>query len=274
MSTKFQRYVALGDSSTEGLDDPDGSGGFRGWSERLASHVASAVGELAYANLAIRGLLTGEVLDQQLAPALALEPDLATLFVGTNDVTGSRFDEAQFASDLERIQSGLRSAGATVVGFTLPDLTPIMPLARLVRGRVRRMNARTREVSAATGSLVVDFEAVETTADPRLWSPDRFHANAEGHGRIAAALAQALGLPGFDGWEQSLQPPYRRTIAKAVGAELQWGARYLAPWIGRSLTGRTLGDGLRCKYPELVPWGPEGRLEPGFSPEFQSSAGV
>jgi lysophospholipase L1-like esterase len=91
----FQRYVALGDSSTEGLDDPDGRGGYRGWSQRLAERLAEVQGGLAYANLAVRGLTTAEVRARQLDAALALKPDLATLFCGTNDVTQARFDADQ-----------------------------------------------------------------------------------------------------------------------------------------------------------------------------------
>jgi hypothetical protein len=57
----FARYVALGDSSTEGIDDPDGAGGYRGWSQRLAERINAAQGGgLLYANLATRGL-TDEV---------------------------------------------------------------------------------------------------------------------------------------------------------------------------------------------------------------------
>src|SRR6185295_7183943 len=40
----FRRYVALGDSSTEGLDDPDPRGGYRGWANRLADWIATAQG--------------------------------------------------------------------------------------------------------------------------------------------------------------------------------------------------------------------------------------
>ena len=57
----MRRYVALGDSSTEGLDDPKESGGYRGWSERLASHLVEVEGSLEYANLAVRGKDTREV---------------------------------------------------------------------------------------------------------------------------------------------------------------------------------------------------------------------
>lgn len=57
----FARYVALGDSSTEGIDDPDGAGGYRGWSQRLAERIAATQGGLHYANLAVRGLTTAQV---------------------------------------------------------------------------------------------------------------------------------------------------------------------------------------------------------------------
>jgi hypothetical protein len=41
----FRRYVAIGDSTTEGLDDPDGAGGYRGWADRLAEMIANAQAE-------------------------------------------------------------------------------------------------------------------------------------------------------------------------------------------------------------------------------------
>jgi hypothetical protein len=40
----FHRYVAIGDSSTEGLVDPDGAGGYRGWADRLAQLIAQSPG--------------------------------------------------------------------------------------------------------------------------------------------------------------------------------------------------------------------------------------
>ena len=52
---RFERYVAIGDSSTEGLNDFDGRGGFRGWSRRLAARIAAEQGGLLYANFGVRG---------------------------------------------------------------------------------------------------------------------------------------------------------------------------------------------------------------------------
>src|SRR6266850_2929843 len=101
MPRAFERYVAIGDSSTEGLDDPDGAGGYRGWANRLAESVAAAqAAPLLYANLAVRGLSTRQVRERQLDRAVALRPDLVTLFSGTNDVIAWHFDPGAVTRDV------------------------------------------------------------------------------------------------------------------------------------------------------------------------------
>src|SRR5688500_18332903 len=118
MVAPFARYVAIGDSSAEGLDDPDGRGGYHGWANRLAAHVAAAQPTpLLYANLAVRGRSTRQIRDEQLEAAVALKPDLATLFSGTNDVVRRRFDPEAVCADVEFMQRRLIDAGATVLGF-------------------------------------------------------------------------------------------------------------------------------------------------------------
>jgi len=92
MTPQFKRYVAIGDSSTEGLQDPDGAGGYRGWANRLAERVAEAQGGLLYANLGVRGKRSREIRQEQLGPALALDPDLATIFAGSNDILERGFN--------------------------------------------------------------------------------------------------------------------------------------------------------------------------------------
>lgn len=84
----FTRYVALGDSQTEGLWDGDDTVGLRGFADRLAEELDRLHPGLAYANLAIRGRRIRDVLHEQLPQALAMEPDLVTVCVGMNDVTG------------------------------------------------------------------------------------------------------------------------------------------------------------------------------------------
>lgn len=64
--TLFHRYVALGDSGTEGVgDEPHPDGSERGWADRLAEHLAQANPQLLYANLAVRGRRLAEIHEQQ-----------------------------------------------------------------------------------------------------------------------------------------------------------------------------------------------------------------
>jgi lysophospholipase L1-like esterase len=251
----FARYVALGDSSTEGIDDPDGARGYRGWSQRLAERIDAAQGGgLLYANLAVRGLTTRQVRERQLAPALAMRPDLATVFCGTNDVTAARFNARAVAADSAHMQRALVDGGARVLSFTLPDLTPLMPLARLIAPRIEALNTALAEASRASGAILVDFAAHPVATDARLWSEDRIHANAAGHARIAEALAQALDLPDSnDAWRMPFATALARTRRQWWAAEMCWVRRHLLPWIWQGVRGKSSADGRGPKRPVLAP---------------------
>ncbi len=251
---RYRRYVAIGDSSTEGLDDPDGRGGYRGWADRFAERLAAAQGPLLYANLAVRGRKTRRVRDEQLDAALALRPDIATAFSGMNDLMRPAFDADEVGRDVEYIQRALVGAGATVLTLTLPDLERVIPFAGRLTPRVRAFNEVLRRVAASTGAILVDLGRHPVAGDPQLWSHDRLHANTAGHQRIAEALAHALGLPGADdGWTRPLPPRAPPGILERAAAEARWGRAYLLPWIMRRLRGRSSGDGRGAKRPSLLP---------------------
>jgi lysophospholipase L1-like esterase len=251
---RFERYVAIGDSTVEGLDDPDGMGGYRGWANRLAERIAHEQGEVLYANLAVRGRKTREILDEQLEPALAMRPDLAIVVSGTNDILRPRFDADETARDIERMQRALIESGGTVLSFTLPDLTPVMPLARPLRARIHRFADALAAASRRSGARCIDFTKHPVASDPRLWSEDRLHANSLGHARIAEALAFALDLPGANsGWAEPLPVPAPLGIGRALANELRWTGGYLLPWLWRHARGRSSGDGVRPKRPDLEP---------------------
>ncbi|MGG7612618.1 SGNH/GDSL hydrolase family protein, partial [Streptomyces sp. ZG43] len=185
------RYVALGDSQTEGLGDGDEAGGLRGWADRLAELLDAAEPGLRYANLAVRGQLAGQVRTTQLDAALALRPDLATVVAGMNDLLRPRFDADATGAELEAMFAALTGAGARVATLTFPAMERLVPLARPLAPRVPALNARIREAAARHG-VVVETYGEEVVVDPRLWSPDRLHAAPLGHARIAAAFAHAL----------------------------------------------------------------------------------
>lgn len=250
----YSRYVAIGDSTTEGMDDPRPDGTYRGWADRLAERLALENPNLLYANLAVRGRRTVQVYEEQLTPALALRPDLATVFAGLNDLLRRRYDPDVTAGHIEAMFTALRGAGATVLTLTLPDLSRIVPYARIVRPRLVAYNDTIRELAAATGVLVLDLAAEPVTVDPRLWSVDRLHASTLGHERIAAGFCSLLTLehPGPH-WASPLPDAPRRRAHALVAAELMWAQRYFTPWIIRRLRGRSSGDGRLPKRPELSP---------------------
>lgn len=246
--------MAIGDSSTEGLIDPDGQGGYRGWADRLAIELSRSSPDLLYANLAVRGRLVRQVRDEQLAPALALRPDLATVFAGVNDLLRPTVDLAAVVGDLEEVYGSLREAGATVLTITVPDPSRVMPVARRLAPRIAAYNAAVRLAAERTGVLLVDVGSSEVAGDPRLWSEDRLHANSLGHERIAAALADRLGLPGSDGsWADPLPDSGARRRREVVRAELRWAREHLAPWLVRRVRGRSSGDDVHPKRPALAP---------------------
>ena len=127
----FHRYVALGDSFTEGVGDPDPSrpNGLRGWADRVAEVLATQTDDFGYANLAIRGRKLAPIVAEQVDAAIALEPDLITVHGGGNDVLRPRVDIDALAAtydaavaragrhgcargDVHRLRPG-RAAGST-----------------------------------------------------------------------------------------------------------------------------------------------------------------
>jgi lysophospholipase L1-like esterase len=248
----FSRYVALGDSTTEGLDDPAPDGrGHLGFADRLAARLARENPELLYANLAIRGRKIGQIREEQLEPALALQPDLATVVGGLNDILRPRVDLDEVCAHFDGIVCALRARGATVVGVTFPDPARIMPAARMVRGRVRAFNDVLRSMASRRGMVLVDL-GERGVVDPRLWSADRLHANGEGHQRIADSIAEALGLqPDGDPWAP-LPPADRPPRHVAIAREAAWVGRHMTPWVVRRVRGRSSGDGIVAKRPSLT----------------------
>ena len=159
MGQRWSRYIAIGDSSTEGLDDPDPNGGFRGWADRLAEHVAADQGGLEYANLAIRGKLTADIMAEQLPVALSLRPDLATVVAGMNDILMPAFDPVALAAEVQAMFRTLAEAGVTVLTFTLPDPTPNLPFTRRLQPRLAAFNDELRLAADRAGALMVDVAA-------------------------------------------------------------------------------------------------------------------
>jgi lysophospholipase L1-like esterase len=131
--------------------------------------------------------------------------DLAVIFIGANDVTGS-VDAEQAVAFLAEAVRALRRAGSEVVVATCPDLgsiPPIMPPLRwLVRRWSRQMARAQRRAVEAEGAYTVPLGELlgpVFDADPdTLFGPDRYHPSAAGY-RAAVDVVLPTVLSVLDG---------------------------------------------------------------------------
>src|SRR4051794_14087934 len=108
----YRRFVAIGDSTTEGLWDMNPDWTFRGWADRLAERIAQDSPELQYPNRAVRSKLARQLVDEQLEPALALKPDLASVLSGLNDMLRRDCSVPTVIGRIDTLIGSLRGVGA------------------------------------------------------------------------------------------------------------------------------------------------------------------
>ncbi|WGL52316.1 SGNH/GDSL hydrolase family protein [Nocardioides sp. BP30] len=249
----FKRFVALGDSFTEGVGDPDPTrpNGVRGWADRVADVLATHEPDFGYANLAIRGRKLPQILAEQVEPALALRPDLISIHGGGNDVLRPSVDVDELAAAYDEAIGVLSATGARVVMFTVAD-PGLNPVLKVIRGRTAIFNEWVREIADKHGATVVDMWRMRGWKVAEVLDADRLHLNAVGHQAIAIATLDALGV---EHDLQELPPPVvaELTAREQRAADLAWARTHLAPWVKRRLTGRSSGDGVSPKYPVLTP---------------------
>jgi len=245
----WSRYVAIGDSFTEGIGDPEpqSPGGHRGWADRVAEVLAAQTDEFAYANLAIRGRLLQQILDEQVDAALALRPDLISISAGGNDIIRPGTDPDDVAARLDSGVERLRSAGATVVMFNGPDIGGTPVLGRM-RGKVAIYNENLHTVAKRHDAIVADMWALRELTDPRMWAPDRLHFSAIGHQTIARMVLDSLNVE-HDLEPFEAEPLPRQRWREARLEDVAWAREYFAPWILRRIRHRSSGDGVEPKRP-------------------------
>ena len=254
----FHRYVALGDSFTEGVGDHDESApnGCRGWADRFAAALAAREPDFRYANLAIRGRKLPGILAEQVEPALALQPDLISIHGGGNDLLRPSVDVDALAAAYDEAIGRMTAAGAHVVMFTVAD-PGLNSAIKVIRGRTAIFNEWVREIAEKHDATLVDMWRMRGWKVAEVMDVDRLHLNAHGHQNIAIAALDALGV------EHDLQPlpvPAVPDLSRREqrASDLAWAREHLAPWVGRRLTGRSSGDGVSPKYPVLTPLQPVG----------------
>ncbi|MFA6298239.1 MAG: SGNH/GDSL hydrolase family protein [Nocardioides sp.] len=247
----FHRFVALGDSFTEGVGDPDPTrpNGLRGWADRVAEVLATRTDDFGYANLAVRGRKMAGVLDEQVEPALALGPDLVTVYAGANDILRPKVDLDTLVGRYDEALGRLGRSGARLLVFTAFDPGGSATY-KMLRGRFALYNELVRESADRHGATIVDFWRLREYRDWRLWDEDRMHMGPAGHQRMAIEVLDALGV------DHGLEPLSLRELA-VIGRREQlrehatWVRASAAPWVHRRLTGRSSGDTVSPRHPTL-----------------------
>ncbi len=196
------KLAMLGDSTSVGLGMTDPA---RTPAVMLATGLAEVAERPVRLHVVGKSGAASAELDEQVEAALAMEPDVAVIFIGANDViTGT--SPATSVRHLVGAVRRLGDAGAAVLVGTCPDLGTVRPIAQPLRWVVRRWSrqiaaAQTVGVVGAGGRTVAfaDLLGPEFHANPgEMFGPDRFHPSARGYAQAAYAVlpsvCAALGL--------------------------------------------------------------------------------
>ena len=239
------RFVAIGDSFTEGVGDELPDGVVRGWADLTAAGWADSLGEpIQYANLAIRGKLVWPIVEQQLEPALALKPTHLSFNGGGNDMLRPRTSISRIADAFSQVLRRCDEEGVQLILLSGANPSAQLPLSRVIQRRGDLMSA---VVVARMGEREDVVRALNwpdaELSDPSYWSEDRLHMNARGHHRVAARVLDALGQQVPEGWWSLPELPDAVRLARG-----EYFREHLGPWFRRRLTGTSSGDGREPKF--------------------------
>lgn len=253
---KVTKYVALGDSLSEGLGDQGFASNriHAGWPDRLAQLLAAEANanghDFSFANLALRGSKTRSIMTSQLEAALRQKPDFITVMAGSNDIFATKAQRAEVERLFRHGLTRLSKAGISVLVVSTVNPSHLA-IARHLRPKAKRITQLINRVCAELSLPVLDIYNLEELADIRYWCDDMAHFSQHGHALIANHAAQNLGLR-FR--QVTVSPAQMQRPDRGITAIIKWLGREVAPFLVRRVRGRSSGDGLKPKLPLLTPF--------------------
>jgi lysophospholipase L1-like esterase len=254
----YTRFIALGDSMTEGMSDEVIDGNYRGWADRVADELAKDNPIFTYMNLAIRGKLLKQVVEDQIPTAIKYiegKQTLVSFHAGANDVLRPNYRPEVSLPQYELGIKQLTDAGATVIVFTVVDKVEGKgKTAALWHQRFSAFNDNVRKVAANYPVILFEAKNAEFLNVRRFLAFDRLHMNSEGHRRLANAVLEGLGFNFDPNWKVPPAAAKKQNKIIKVLVNISWVAVFLIPWIWRRIRGKSSGDGRIAKYSEPVKW--------------------
>ena len=255
----WNKYVAIGDSFTEGIADRGLGDSYLGWADRLAQNLSDAYctadRPLRYGNLAVRGRLLTQMVAEQVPRAIELQPDLVSFAGGVNDAMRGSFDLDVKATELEHGVRALREANIDVLLVAFGDPSSSAGLMRMIADRFGGLNSATVAIAKAYDCYLLDFWGIESFNERSLWDEDRLHLSPLGHKLTAQMGMETLGW-GPKVSSQEFPVSVSRGKVDEYFEHVNWVKKYGAPWVGRRLRGVSSGDGIEPKfwsYVDVVP---------------------
>ena len=191
-------YAALGASDTVGVGATRPA--TEGWAPRVHAGLPEGT---QFVNLGISGATLGDIVREELPPALDARPQLVTLWTGVNDLRAGVPLET-FTRQLDAVLAafarpqGRAESHPTVVVLNSPDLALLPVFASLdeaaLDATVQTWNAAIAASAARHGAILVDLHAEwrELAQHPEYISADGFHPSSTGYRRIAELVLAAL----------------------------------------------------------------------------------
>ena len=258
---KYSNFIVLGDSFSEGMTDELINGNYRGWADRVADVMAEQVPGFRYANLAVRGKLIHQVVNDQVPAALQLiQPNtLVSFHAGANDVIRPNYDATvtlpSYAKAVRDLAAELAKYEAKLMLFTVQESARATSRTGAIwNERFKEFNRQVRELAKEVDAILNEANDGRYPNDVRFLAFDRLHLNPEGHHRVAQGVLENLGLPFDENYKVPLPPAKKEFFLKRKAIGALWVTTFVIPWIIRRLRGKSSGDGRLPKYPSLIAW--------------------
>ena len=241
---------------TEGMCDEIVAGNYRGWADRIAEVLAEQQPGFTYLNLAIRGKLLAQVIDEQIPTAKQFVEGKSTLIsfhAGANDVLRPHYKSEVAFERYETAAKDLAATGATLMLFTVIEkATGKGKTAELWESRFSEFNINVRKVAGEVGAVLIEWNEALFLSDRRFLATDRLHLNADGHWRVAQGVLEKLGEPFDSAWRTPLPAAPKMSWVTDQVADLRWFFTFALPWIWRRIRGKSSGDGRSAKHSGLI----------------------